>query len=224
MYVLKQIKFFLAIFLCITSVIANHCMITQFKHKPLTQEPDLLTKIQRDRIEKLICFSEKRPLNFIKDLTIVREATKEEQKGTCFHYAITKVTGNTESLTMYRKDNKQTSTINIEKYFKQTADPQVNDIALYTDNEKSYLINHCAVVFDTDKNIFESKFGQNKNIIHHQPFAVPIFYGNAISYWTLKLKYQYNKKKLRKTIREDALAFNNDEQQPHKKQKFNYVI
>ena len=219
MNTINQIKLFTVIFF-ITHFTTNHCMLTEFTHKPLSQQPERLITIHRDRIEKWLQFSERGTLNPIKDITVVRQATEKEQQGTCFNYAIAQAR-NTVPLVMFKKDGIQNSSIHIEKYFKQTDTPQANDLAIYTDNEKNYNINHFAIIIDKDKNIFESKFGSSTKIIQHQPFAVPISYGDAISYWTLKPKYKENKRKLRKTIRDDTDLFNNGEQRPYKKQKYN---
>ncbi len=224
MNIFNSIKLFIITFLCITHFTANHCMLSKFTYKPITQQPDTFTTQHRDHVEKWVKFAEKGTLNPIKGISIVRDATKKEQEERCFNHAISQITGNTIPLTLYKKNNdKKKSTINIEKYFKQTVDLQKNDLVLYTDNENSYAINHCAVVIDTDENIFESKLGQSRKIVHHQPFAVPNCYGNAISYWTLKDKYQRDKERLKKTIRDDADAFNNG-QQSYKKQKVNHYL
>ncbi len=223
MYISNQIKLFIAVFF-ITSFTANSCMLSEFKHKPITQQPDSLAAHHRDYISKWIKFAERGELNPIKDVTIVRDATEEEQQGRCFNYAIAQITGNTTPLKLYKKKNgRQKSTINVEKYFKQTVKPKNNDLALYTDNEDSYIINHFTRIVDIDNTIFESQFGRLKKITQHQPFAVPLSYGNAISYWTLKNKYQNDKERLRKTIRDDAEAFNNG-QKSYKKQKINHYL
>ena len=172
MYTLHPIKLFITTFLCITSFTANNCMLSEFTYKPITQQPDTFTTQHRDHVEKWVKFAEKGTLNPIKGISIVRDATKREQEERCFNHAISQITGNTVPLTLYKKNNdKKKSTINIEKYFKQTVDLQKNDLVLYTDNENSYAINHCAVVIDKDENIFESKLGQSRKIVHHQPFA-----------------------------------------------------
>ena len=185
-----------------------HCMLAEFKYKPLTQQPDLATTIQRDRIGKWVRFSEKREIPAIADITIMRNATQQEQQGTCFNYALAQTTGNTIPLTLYEDPQCQTSTINIENYFDQTLHPQTKDLILYTTSENIPNIKHCAVFIDN--NLFESKFGKSSKIIHHTPFAVPPSYGNSATYWTLKPKFKNNQEKLLKTIRNEAENFNNE--------------
>jgi hypothetical protein len=183
-------------------------MLTEFKYKPLSQQPDIATTIQRDRIGKWVRFSEKREMPAIADITIIRSATQQEQEGTCFNYALAQTTGNTIPLTLYEDSPYQTSTINIENYFNQTLHPQTKDLVLYTAQENDRKIDHCATFINN--NLFESKFGKSSKIVHHTPFAIPHSYGYFATYWTLKPKFKNNQEKLLKTIRNEAENFNNE--------------
>ena len=192
--------------LCINGM--THCMLTEFKYKPITQQSDLATTIQRDRIGKWVQFSEKRELSPIANISIIRNATQQEQQGTCFNYALAQTTGTSIPLRLYEDSPYQTSTINIENYFNQTLDPQTKDLVLYTTDENNRRINHCATFINN--NLFESKLGKSSKIVQHAPFAVPYSYGNATTYWTLKPKFKNNQEKLLKTMRDEADFFNNE--------------
>jgi len=201
-------------------------MLSTFTYEPYSQQPDLKTDIHRTDVERWVKFSERGQLRPIRDITIVRESTAQEQERRCFDYAINQVIDDIPPLMMYKKQNKQNkqkSTITIEKYFEPTLAPHNKDLVLYTDNKNSYIINHAASVFDKDNNTFESIFGSSKKIVHHQPFAVPLSYGKTYSYWTLKQEYKDNKENLRKTIRNDAEAFDNDEPS-YKKIKYSSLL
>jgi len=151
-------------------------------------------------------YSENEKLKPIKDIAIFREATKQEQQGKCFSYAITQATGIHIKLGIYPHITQCNTTINIENYFEQIQTPQSKDLAIYITNQFNRTIKHLAIVID--ENTFASKFGNSTKIMIHRPFAVPNEYGNVISFWTLKQHFKDDKKNLLKIMHNEAETFN----------------
>lgn len=191
MYTLHQAKFFVAIFLCIISLNTTHCMQINLECQPLiSNEKQRMHRWQHknDRI--------------LPGVTIIREATEQEQKGVCFNYAIQQITG---CITTDLHNNVYCNLpLNPAKYFEQTYQPQENDLAIYV-NEYTNEIQHFARVITN--NLFESKWGSNKEILQHEPFNVPMMYGEIISFWTLKTEFTTTegKQKLIQSIEQDII-------------------
>ena len=195
--------YILIFLLSITGFNCTYPMIREFKYKPIIQPAycqmvrDIITDWTNDEI----------PTTTIKQIiTIKREATPEEQLGTCIRYAINTITNSTAPIKLY--DN-ATSNIDITKFFEQTDHPEKNDLVVYTKSKNSRKIKHFAIVVgDTT---YESKWGTHKEIIQHALFAIPTEHGKVASFWTLKKEFTYpeGQEKLPKMIAEDVTLFEN---------------
>ena len=157
-------------------------MLSEFKYKPQHAEPsDLPTIAKRyslgirtmDRVHE------------ISSANIVKVATKQEQEGVCYDYALKQTTGYFDPRIKCYGRNVLPDP---EKFFEQTLHPQKNDLVIYTTSESIRATPHFAIFIN--KNTFESKWGTHTEIMQHKPFDVPDYYGNAISFWTLKEEWK----------------------------------
>ena len=165
-------------------------MICKFIYKPWTQSHNLNLDIKRMTI------SENYQINANLDII---ESSVHKGDWRCFNHALYKLTENTTPLILY---NDGTASIDILKYFDQIPTPEVGALVLYTDNNN--FINHYAIALTFT--LFESKWGKLE-VIQHQPFDVPYDYGESISFWKLKNKYNNDKKLTNECIKTDAFHF-----------------
>jgi hypothetical protein len=183
-----------------------NCMLSEFKYEPCVQLSDSETIDSRNRIFQWIGSHATVDLGEVKrDIKIIRSVKKNERTWKCTEYAMKQVTGSTAPISIYID---KTSNLDIEKFFDQTENPRPQDLVIYTNSKDDREIKHFAVVIQPT--IFESKFGAFTKIIQHKLFAIPLSYGNAASFWTLKKEFTTleGKKLLQITIEEDIEFFN----------------
>ena len=198
-------QLFIFLFFIITFHTTN-CMISKFEYEPCVEFSSNETINKRMRILEWVTSQATIDLGDIRrDIKIIRSVKKNECDLKCTGYAMRKVTGSTAPISIYMD---KTSNIYLEKFFDQTENPRPKDLVIYTISKDNREITHFAVVIQPT--IFESKFGAVANIIQHKLFAVPLIYGTAASFWTLKKEFTTveGNKLLKICIEEDIQFFN----------------
>jgi hypothetical protein len=181
-------------------------MISEFTYEPCVELSSNETINKRNRILEWVTSQATIDLGDIqRDIKIIRSIKKNERNFQCTEYAMRQVTGCNALISIYTD---KTSNLDLEKFFDQTENPRPKDLVIYTISKDNREITHFAVVIQPT--IFESKFGAVANIIQHKLFAVPLVYGNAASFWTLKKEFTTveGSKLLKICIEEDIQFFN----------------
>ena len=143
--------------------------------------------------------------SFLKNLPasvkLVYTEQNNQRLGKCIYYTITQILGITGEPVQLKiiEDEDWLNNITLINYFDQTENPQPADLAVYSLNTVNKNPLHFGIVtgFNAIDNtpIITSKWGTMPHIFEHELFAIPLIYGNAVQFFTLKNKYQQDGKK-----------------------------
>lgn len=172
----KYISIF--VILCGAIITSSQCMITDLSFNPYIQVDNQHVREWR---------SEKK----YRDL-LIQVSACDDPNIRCLQYALQKITGVPVYIPFYGRADLD---IPINHFFKQIEHPQPGCLVVYSTNKEFPMSNHFAIAIDTVT--FESKFGENKEIVRHRLFDVPSSYGNVAWFFALKQEYKQNNPLLR---------------------------
>lgn len=176
----------------ITQFQTCHGMLEQWTYTPHIQVHNAtITKMRELLGDDSVPLSERIKLS--PHIRIMNSLTADEKEYKCGYYAIKKSTGCTEPFS-FVSGNPDNTTFNIHEFFIQTPMPKKNDVVVYTADTNDLAIKHFAIFIDNCT--VESKWGSHKKKIYHRLFDVPIGYGNAAGFFTLKPEYKTETGKL----------------------------
>ncbi len=197
-------KLFLILSLLILNFIGMiHCSYQpdnfNFKYPALEQPDDQILIEKRNQFEFTNVYNEKdtvRLNEIFPQNKIFYVYPHNSRSGTCYNDAMRR----TLALSGEQFNELTSSMISCEdwikilrmpyKYFDQIKCPQLNCLATYSQNNNNFDILHMATA--THNNKFISKGGSTNVIIQHDPWSLPMMYGDRMCSWKLKEKYSGN--------------------------------
>lgn len=199
MYATKRLcSIILSFFLCITY--ANNCLCMEPEESLPAQATEQPYDPELMELRKNLGAG-----SFLKTLPasirLVYKEQNNERFGKCIYYTITQILEITGKPALLRiiEDEDWLNNITLINYFNPTAQPQLGDLAVYCSDVTNKQPLHFGIVtgFKPLDNtpIITSKWGTMPYIFEHELFAIPLLYGNAVQFFTLKNKYRQGGKK-----------------------------
>lgn len=155
----------------------------------------ILPSLDKDKAKslQLSCTHMEKKLIENGDIYTIKYAIHEEKECDCALYALAKTIGFKSNL-IAQVGSSTSISVNIFKYFKQTNNPQKNDLVIYSNTKEVSGKTHTGIVIDHDT--FESKWGISPCIMVHPLFHVPEVYGNYAYFFTLRNRFRTLPKEL----------------------------